>query len=233
MQGYCEDIFCHSFRFRGELSSISGGRSRRSQGRMMRQQSYTSSIRLCQLQATRPFGRVKDSAEVLLDRPLSGPESLTFKAVPSQGDIGRRTETEIYKTQREIRNLHVSLAEAVWKTSSMFSLINGCGESKWALCLTLSSKQQYLSQGVLLLPNHPYWLWLWTDLPSLLAHSRQTHRIIHCLLALSLISFPTSPFLSLSFSGMKPLTGRWADGDRQCSPGRKLIGRDWARIWRC
>lgn len=34
----------------------------------------------CQLQAPRPFGRVKDSAEVLLDRPLSGPVSLTFRA---------------------------------------------------------------------------------------------------------------------------------------------------------
>lgn len=59
------------------------------------------------------------------------------------------------------------------------------------------------------------------------------HRIIHCLLSLLLISSPTSPFLSFSFSGMKPLTGRWADGDRQRSPGRKLIGRDWERIWRC
>lgn len=59
------------------------------------------------------------------------------------------------------------------------------------------------------------------------------HRIIHRFLALPLISSPTSPFLSRSFSGMKPLTGRWADGDRQRSPGRKLIGRDWERIWRC
>ena len=56
------------------------------------------------------------------------------------------------------------------------------------------------------------------------------HGIINCLLALSLISFPCFPVsLSLSFSGMRPLTGRWADGDRQCSPGRKLIGRDWKR----
>lgn len=58
------------------------------------------------------------------------------------------------------------------------------------------------------------------------------HRIIHCLLARSLLrSFPppTSFFLSLSFGGMKPLTDRWADGDRQCSPRRKLIGRDWKR----
>lgn len=58
------------------------------------------------------------------------------------------------------------------------------------------------------------------------------HRIVHSLLTLSLISIPTSPSLSFSFSGMKPLTGRWADGDQQCSPGRKLIGKDWERIWR-
>lgn len=105
-------------------------------------------------------------------------------------------------------------------------------ESEWALCLTLSSKQQYLSQGVLPFPNHPYWLWLWTDLPSLLACSRQTQNY-----PLPVCSFPRFPlffpFLFLSFSGMKPLTGRWADGDRQCSLGRKLIGRDWERIWIC
>lgn len=51
-------------------------------------------------------------------------------------------------------------------------------------------------------------------------------------LSLALISIPTFASLSFSFSGMKPLTGRWADGDRQCSPGRKLIGKDWERIWR-
>ncbi|KAF0031124.1 hypothetical protein F2P81_015679 [Scophthalmus maximus] len=32
--------------------------------------------------------------------------------------------------------------------------------------------------------------------------------------------------------GMKPVTGRWTDGDRQCSPGRELIGRDWEGIRR-
>ena len=132
-----------------------------------------------------------------------------------------------------MRNLHLSLAEAVLRISLVSSLINGCGESEWALCLTLSSKQQYLSQGVLPLPNHPYWLWLWTDLPSLLACSRQTQNYPSLSCSLSLISSTAFPSLSLSFSGMKPLTGRWADGDRQCSPGRKLIGRDWKRIWRC
>lgn len=58
------------------------------------------------------------------------------------------------------------------------------------------------------------------------------HRLVRSLLAVSLVSIPTYPSLSFSFSGMKPLTGRWADGDRQCSPGRKLIGKDWKRIWR-
>lgn len=92
-----------------------------------------------------------------------------------------------------MRNLHPSLAESIWRTSPVFSLINGCGESEWALCLTLSSKQQYLSQGVLPLPNHPYWLWLRTDLPSLLACSRQTQN--YPLLACSLAHFlPFFPF---------------------------------------
>lgn len=128
-----------------------------------------------------------------------------------------------------MRNLHPSLAEAVWRTNPVFSLINGYGESEWALCLTLSSKQQYLSQGVLPLPNHPYWLGF-GQICQASSPVAAKHRIIHCLLALSLISSPSSPFLSVFFSGMKPLTGRWADGDRQCSPGRKLIGRDWERI---
>lgn len=78
----------------------------------------------------------------------------------------------------------------------MRSLINGCRKSEWALCLTLSSKQRYLSQGVLPLPNHPYWLWLGTDLPSLLACRRQTQNypLLACTLALSLISSPYFPF---------------------------------------
>lgn len=59
MRGYCEDLFCQSLRFRGELSPVSGGSCRRSQRRMMRQQSYRTSIWLCQLQAPRPFGRMK------------------------------------------------------------------------------------------------------------------------------------------------------------------------------
>lgn len=58
------------------------------------------------------------------------------------------------------------------------------------------------------------------------------HRISHCRLALFLIPpflFPI--FLCLCFSEKKPLIGRWANGDWQCSTGRKLIGRDWERIW--
>ncbi len=64
----------------GNYLLFQGRKSRRSQRRMMRQQSYRMSIWLGQLQAPRPFGRMKDSAEVLLDRPLSGPVSLTFRA---------------------------------------------------------------------------------------------------------------------------------------------------------
>lgn len=56
------------------------------------------------------------------------------------------------------------------------------------------------------------------------------HRIVHSLLALSL-SFPSLlllPYRSPSVEWSHPQ----ADGDRQCSPGRKLIGKDWERIWR-
>lgn len=59
------------------------------------------------------------------------------------------------------------------------------------------------------------------------------HRISHCRLALFLISlssFPCFP-MSLLHWKKKPLIGRWANGDWQCSMGRKLIGRDWERIW--
>lgn len=78
----------------------------------------------------------------------------------------------------------------------MRSLINGCRKSEWAPCLILSSKQRYLSQGVLPLPNHPYWLWLETDLPNLLACSRQTQNypLLARTLALSLIYSPYFPF---------------------------------------
>lgn len=92
---------------RGAIFCFKGGLgSRRSQGRMMRQQSYRTSIRLCQLRAPRPFGRVKDSAEVLLDRPLSGPDSLTFGGsaviAPSRGEMGEIGRNgDVYKTPGE------------------------------------------------------------------------------------------------------------------------------------
>lgn len=149
MQGDCEDISCQSFQFRGNLYYVSGVRSRRSQRRMMRQQSYRMSIWLCQLQAPRPFGRMKVLAEVLLDGAIIWTRfpNVQGSAViaPSQGEIRRWTETETYKTETEMRSPHPSLAESIWRASPVFSLINGCGESEWALCLTLSSKQQYLS----------------------------------------------------------------------------------------
>lgn len=65
----CEDILCHSFRFRGEVSSVSGGG-------MMRQKSYRASGSA----NFRRQGLLGDSAEVLLDRPLSRPVFLTFGA---------------------------------------------------------------------------------------------------------------------------------------------------------
>ena len=110
-----------------------------------------------------------------------------------------------------MQNLHPSLAWAMWRTSPVFSLINGCAESEWALCLALSSKQQYLSQGVLPLPNHPYWLWLWTDLPSLLACSRQTQNYpsLSCSPAHFLPYFPF-PILVLQWNeATDRQMGRW------------------------
>lgn len=125
-----------------------------------------------------------------------------------------------------MRNLHPFLAEAVWRTSPVFSLINGCGESEWALCLTLSSKQQYLSQGVLPLPNHPYWLWLWTDLPSLLAHSRQTQNypLPACSLAHFLPYFPFPISLLQWNEATDRQMGRWGS---TVFPGPKA---NWERL---
>lgn len=74
---------------------------------------------------------------------------------------------------------------------------------------------------------HPYWLQLGTDLPSLLACSRQMQNYL--LLPCSLPPLPAFLFFppfSRSFGGMKPLSGRWADGDRQCPPAPKA---NWER----
>lgn len=122
-----------------------------------------------------------------------------------------------------MRNLHPSLAEAVWRKSPVFSLINGCREGEWALCLTLSSKQQYLSQGVLPLPNHPCWLWLWTDLPSLLALTRQTQN--YPLLACSFPSPLPFPISLLQWNeGTDRQMGRWGS---TVFPGPKA---NWERL---
>lgn len=172
---------------------------------MTRRQSYRASIWFYKLQTPSFFGRVRDS-----DKPLSEPVSLTFE---------RRCDSPM---------------DTNAQTGGAFSLIDGCGVRERALCLGLSSEQQYLSQGALPLSHRPQWLWLWADLPSLLTHGRQTRNypLLACPLAhfLPCFHFPVSLATS---GGMKPLTGRWADGDRQCSPGRKLIGRDQERIWRC
>lgn len=125
-----------------------------------------------------------------------------------------------------MRNLHPSLAESVWRTSPVFSLINGFGESEWALCLTLSSKQQYLSQGVLPLPSHPYWLWLWTNLPSLVACSRQTQN--YPLLACSFAHFLLYFYFPISVLQWNEATdrqmGRWGS---TVFPGPKA---NWERL---
>ena len=132
-----------------------------------------------------------------------------------------------------MRNLHPSLANAIQGRSPLFSLINGSTASEWALCLSLSSKQQYLSLRESFRFEAIPTGYSSGQICQAFSPITAKHRIIQCPLALSLISFPSSAFIRLSLSRKKPLTGRWADGDRQCFPGSKLIGRDWERIRNC
>lgn len=141
-----------------------------------------------------------------------------------ESSISRR-DWKKFETQREME-----ICIHSWqRVTFFFSLIKSTLEKVSRHCALFYQPNNSISYSEFPSFSEPsYWLSLWNGLPSVFTQLK----IIHCLL----FSFPSLlPFplvLSDCFSGMKPLTGRWADGDRQCSPGRKLIGRDWESIWR-
>lgn len=160
------------------------------------------------------------------------PDFLAFKAARPgpwfQREIrwwaGKQSSKTTYSTGKPAP-LHDIVFEDIWWAKPVYPLKNGYGKSEWALCRTPSPKWWYLSQGVLPLPPILASAWDRPAKPSRL-QSPNTELSI----ATPLASFPTylpsifSP--PRSFGGMEPLSGRWADGDRQCPPAPKA---NWER----
>lgn len=110
--------------------------------------------------------------------------------------------------------MHVSFAATVWRASPVFSLINGYRGSEWAICLTLSSKQQYLSQGIFPTCQPPLLALAFDISAKLFSPVAAKDKIIHCLLACSLARFLPYFHFPISVSRSNEATdrqmGQWA-----------------------